>query len=167
MQTFHQISHAKQIERWEHAYSVLKKMSPHDRREHWDMGNWGVLTECGTVACAAGQCGLDPWFRKRGLKLQFVAWSPETRKYEHSNKVSEDTSVKSTFDSDVQSFFGYGAENIFYNGTNRPVSVVMQEIKLHIRLLKKLGRAEKFKDGDDVVDCTYYEEANYGVYYHR
>src|SRR5205823_4978616 len=38
---------------------------------------WGRKTDeedgnppsCGTVACAVGHAGLDPWFRRRGLKM--------------------------------------------------------------------------------------------------
>lgn len=32
----------------------------------FDMSTW---YQCGTRACAAGHAALDPWFRRRGLKL--------------------------------------------------------------------------------------------------
>lgn len=59
------------IERWENCLRVLKALTPHERRKHWDMSWWGEKTDCGTVACAAGHCGLDPWFRRRGFQLNF------------------------------------------------------------------------------------------------
>ena len=59
------------IERWVNVERVLNSMPEHDRQHHWDMGMWGEKTDCGTVACAAGHCGMDPWFRERGFELTF------------------------------------------------------------------------------------------------
>lgn len=105
------------IERWENVLRVLQNLTPHQRRKHWDMGTWGEKTECGTVACAAGHCGMDRWFRRRGFGIEL--------------KFGECAI------SDVSSFFGYrGCEYIFYDFTKRPVGQVIKEVKEHIKWLK-------------------------------
>jgi hypothetical protein len=60
----------EQIERFERAVRVMQIMKPHVRAKHFKMSEWGSRTKCGTVACAAGHCALDPWFRKQGLTLR-------------------------------------------------------------------------------------------------
>jgi len=60
------------IERWTQALRVLRELTPHERREHFDMKYWGKKTECGTAACLGGWCALDPWFRRRGLIGKWV-----------------------------------------------------------------------------------------------
>lgn len=60
----------QRIERFEEAVRVMTAMKPHARARHFDMGRWGERTKCGTVACAAGHCALDPWFRKQGLTIK-------------------------------------------------------------------------------------------------
>ena len=69
VKTFDDISFAEKLARWQSAERVLTGLPKHVREQHWGMEHWGVQTECGTVACAAGHCGLDPWFIKRGFKL--------------------------------------------------------------------------------------------------
>jgi hypothetical protein len=61
----------EKIARWEHVDKVLENLSPHERRKHFNLGDWGSKTECGTVACVAGHCGLDPEFRRQGFRLDF------------------------------------------------------------------------------------------------
>jgi hypothetical protein len=124
-----EINDAQRIERWENVLRVLQALTPHERRKHWNMANWGIKTECGTVACAAGHCGLDPWFRRRGFKLL-----PE--------KVGKETLIPTGFggfenDVSVDDFFGdQGSSDIFYNTQVRPVSQVIKEVKKHIQKLK-------------------------------
>jgi len=115
----------EKIERWENAIRVLKRLTPHERRKHWQMGWWGEKNECGTVACAAGHCALDPWFRRRGLRMDFH--------YLRRIKVWE-----LEFNSGcVGEFFGEeGTRSIFYDGSNRSVACVIREIKHYIRFLK-------------------------------
>ncbi len=101
------------LERWENCLRVLLGLTRHERRKHFSMRTWGQKTACGTVACAAGFCGLDPWFRRRGLKLDL-----------------EDENL--TIDPDE--FFIYGAQRIFYNeGTHAKVvarvRALIKEIK--------------------------------------
>ena|ERR1700722_10481323 len=106
------IESAELIERWSNAERVLALMPEHERQHHWNMGTWGERTQCGTVACAAGHCGLDPWFRDRGFKLEFLdnGRDPEI--------------------SDVPGFFGLeGSARIFYNAKKRPVETVLTEIR--------------------------------------
>lgn len=110
----------KLIERWSNAHRVLVAMPQHDREKHWDMATWGIETECGTVACAAGHCGLDTWFRRRGFKLDFK---------DGESKIS-----------DVPGFFGLeGASRIFHNTKRRKVEVVIKEVETYISELEQMA----------------------------
>lgn len=117
---------AEQIKRWEEARQTLRDMTPHERRSHWDMTAWGYETECGTVACAAGQCGMRPWFRRRGFKL-----TPASRLgYGSIGKFTGGRNAP-------RSFFGVdGAERIFYDTFPRPVSTVIKEMTAYINELR-------------------------------
>lgn len=57
------------IERWEQTLRVLENLPEHERQAHFDMGTWARETKCGTVACIAGHCAMDPWFMERGMRL--------------------------------------------------------------------------------------------------
>jgi hypothetical protein len=59
------------LERWQQCLRVLRSLTKHEREHHFDMATWGEKNDCGTTGCAAGHCSLDPWFRKRGLRLGF------------------------------------------------------------------------------------------------
>ena len=103
------------LDRWNNAVRVLTALTPHERRKHFDMSNWGQKTACGTVACAAGFCGLDPWFRRRGLKLNVEIGS---------------------LNCDPDTFFIYGGKTIFYtSGTH---GQVLKRIKRLIRRIEKI-----------------------------
>lgn len=121
-------SKKKLIERWENVLRVLQSLTPHQRKKHWDMDRFGYQTACGTVACAAGHCGLDPWFRKRGYKMEWSAgelFTPWDAEYK---------------------FFGYeGTEDIFYDPTPRPVGQVIREVRAHIKKLSSAGHPESPK----------------------
>jgi hypothetical protein len=109
------------IERWTNAARVLDAMPAHERRKHWNMATWGEKTDCGTVACAAGHCGLDPWFRRRGFRLDF-------------NKDQSNAKI-----SDVSAFFGFeGTSRIFFNSDARPVSKVLGEVRAYVAELRKI-----------------------------
>jgi hypothetical protein len=106
------------IERWQQAGRVLDALSPHERQNHWDMSTWGTKTDCGTVACAAGHCGLDAWFQARGFKM-----TPR-------NSGGADIS-------DVPQFFGFeGARAIFFNSAQRHVEQVLDEVRAHAAWLQ-------------------------------
>ncbi len=125
---FAELSPAKQIERWENVLRVLRALTPHERRRHWDMGVFGEQTDCGTVACAAGHCGLDTWFNRQGFRMTFGEdlWgSPETNLSSDGGALVED-------------FFGReGSREIFFDGTRRSVTQVIREVKGHIASLKE------------------------------
>ena len=107
------------IERWENAERVLLTMPAHERERHWSMGTWGEINECGTIACAAGHCGLDSWFRERGFKLDFRGGQ---------SKITP-----------VQTFFGAeGSSRIFMNTTPRPVETVALEVHDYVVELRQL-----------------------------
>jgi len=118
------ISTTELIERWVNVERVLEAMPQHERQHHWSMGTWGQKTECGTVACAAGHCGMDPWFRDRGFKLDFIGKRTEARI------------------SDVDAFFGYeGAHRIFFNSARRSVDTVLEEVRAYIAGLRRVETA--------------------------
>ena len=107
------------IERWSNTERVLIAMPEHERQKHWSMGTWGEINDCGTIACAAGHCGLDPWFRERGFKLNFKGGQSQI--------------------TPVQTFFGIeGSSRIFLNATERPVETVTQEVHDYIAELRRL-----------------------------
>lgn len=108
------------IERWSNVERVLEAMPEHERQHHWDMSTWGKKTTCGTVACAAGTCGLDPWFRERGFKLEFDA------------RGEADIS-------NVEGFFGLeGSKRIFFNSRQRPVDAVIGEVREYLGELQRI-----------------------------
>ena len=60
-----------QIERFENAIRVLESIPP-EKEEGFDMSTFGrpdYDVVCGTVRCAAGHMGSDPWFIERGFFL--------------------------------------------------------------------------------------------------
>ena len=120
----------EKIERWENAIRVLKNLSPHEKRKHWDMSFWAKKTDCGTVACAASHCAMDRWFTRRGLVLEFR--EEEYRDVETGELVMEEFATV-----DYDDFFGYdGSDAIFCNTDPRPVSKVIREIENYVRFLK-------------------------------
>lgn len=129
MKVWYDCSHKERIERWENAERVLKSLSPHERRHHWNMGWWGEKTPCGTVACAGGHCAMDPWFRRRGLRMDF-----RTERRWTDGAPVWDTEFDS---SDIETFFGFiGSHEIFFRGQARPVSKVIKEIRAYTKRLR-------------------------------
>jgi hypothetical protein len=133
MKLWSELKQSEKIERWENALRVLSSLTPHERRKHWNMSVFGEKTECGTVACAAGHCGLDPWFRRRGLQLNFEQLYPTTERF---YAVGQDHAT--SFEDYIDDFFGpEGSNEIFYNGLPRPVSAVIKEVKKYIKVLEE------------------------------
>lgn len=136
MQTWNQVTQEERIKRWEHVRKVLKKLTPHERRKHFDMGDWAIKTYCGTVACAAGHCGFDPWFRKRGFYFKFEKGDYEGDWILKSKKINGHGFISGVNNS-VEIFFGLqGSENIFYQG-GLDYPEVMRRIKSYIKELKE------------------------------
>jgi hypothetical protein len=127
MKTWAEATRRERIERLENLLRVLRNLTPHQRRKHWDMNTWGYNTECGTVACAAGHAGLDPWFRRRGFVLQPAA--------------SVDDIVTCSFPGLTPSkFFGtIMSDSVF---TSCAVNTVNQAIRATERCLKDLKKGE-------------------------
>lgn len=67
------MKNAKYIQRYEELIRVMRGLSRHERKNHFDMANWGIDTDCGTVCCAAGHAGHDAWFRRRGFVFREVS----------------------------------------------------------------------------------------------
>lgn len=140
MKTWDMLTLQQKVVRWENVLRVLRGLSRHERKKHFDMGTWGEKTECGTVACAAGHCGLDPWFRKNGLKLNFTRldkiWEDEATEWEADFEVPINVFGASDIDV-VEAFFGaHGTTHIFYDTTPRHVGAVINQVRRHITRLR-------------------------------
>lgn len=124
MKTWDEINTKQKIERWENVLRVLRALTPHERKAHWDMSQFSMQTSCGTIACAAGHCAFDPWFRRRGFAISL-------------RRIDEEISTNGRWiGSVVKEFFGeHGANTIFFNGDRRPVGEVIKEVLTHIREL--------------------------------
>lgn len=123
MKTWDELKKAQQVERWENVVRVLKALTPHQREKHWDMSDWGKTTDCGTVACAAGHCGLDPWFRRRGFQLNFIKCN------------CGEPNCAERLDFDVEGFFGVeGSDQIFYGSGS--VDDVIARVETYIEELR-------------------------------
>lgn len=48
------------------AIRILKTIPP----SRFDMGRFASFTTCGTIACIAGHCAMDPWFNTQGFTLR-------------------------------------------------------------------------------------------------
>ena len=118
------------IERWQNVLRVLRALTPHQRRKHWDMQSFGYQDECETIACAAGHCSLDPWFRRRGFKSYVANRALQIAGY-------EETQFNTAWGNGCIQFFGLdGARSIFFNGDKRPVGQVIREVRSHIKWLE-------------------------------
>ena len=123
----------EKLARWENARRVLRELTPHQRQKHWDMQVWGVEEDCGTIACAAGHCGMDPWFQRRGFTLK-PASAHDVMGLDGMERIGSGEFVRSVVPHD---FFGFGSRNIFYNIKRRPVGEVIKEITAYIKALKR------------------------------
>jgi hypothetical protein len=65
---------ATKIRRLTHLITVLEKVELRDPTDPklrvFDMGDWATPSWCGFAACALGEAGFDPVFRKAGLKTE-------------------------------------------------------------------------------------------------
>lgn len=107
------------LARMEHALQVMEKMTPHERRRHFDMSDWVQVTECGTVACLAGHCALDPWFRKHGFSIN----------------VSED--MITPFSVDPMDYFGEVIHRTIFLDVFASYGIIKKKVKSVIKDLKK------------------------------
>ena len=63
------------IQRLEQVIRVLQEL-PEGKK--FQMGHW---MECGTSGCAIGWSAMDPWFKRRGLKLELDEDTMDNRAY--------------------------------------------------------------------------------------
>lgn len=138
----------EKIERWLNVDRVLNELTPHEREEYWDMSVFGARTACGTIACAAGHCERDDWFRAQGLVGLYNAessWMFEIVFY-HKNIVVTALLDKATIDGQVvpfstmvMRFFGdIGSGQIFLRSKPRSVDAVIQEVRGFIMTLRAM-----------------------------
>lgn len=126
---WHLVDHATRVERWRNVERVLSNLTRHQRREHFDIEDWGTKTECGMTACAGGWCGTDPYFRKLGIRTDFT----------------KDGYLKDGLDEACYRALGSdGVERIFYfNSSNlNPRSTVGDVIREVRRFIKDLERGK-------------------------
>lgn len=126
----------QKIERWQQCARVLSELTPHERRKHFGMSGWGFRNECGTVACAAGHCGLDPWFRRRGFMLNLIYLRDVRETGTNYEKGERLATAPYDFSYLAVKFFGSRGQRNIFCGDGRTVSEVIQQIKFHIRGMK-------------------------------
>ena len=109
----------QKVIRWASAVRCIENLTPHERKHHFDMGDWIQETECGTVGCAAGHCGLDPNIRKQGFAWQ---WKKEI--------------FNSFFSIDPRDFYGDDATDSIFLGPESEYKHVLKEMKLYLKKLQ-------------------------------
>lgn len=120
------------VERWENALRVLQQMTTHERRRHFNMGSWGQKTECGTIACLAGHCSIDPWFKHRGFTSAF-------------EKITKNHPPQLCFTGqEPEIFFGHGGYNAIFLNCCATFTEVVRDVKKHIKWLKCGGDPQVF-----------------------
>lgn len=131
-------THEQRIERWENVLRVLAKLTRHERRYHFNMGTWGEKTDCGTVLCAGGYCGLDPYFQALGMITKF------SKDGELISDVSETSALIMGTEGYAEIFTGY--ENQY--------GKVVRKIKSFITRLKagKISRNDADYDWEEKYD---------------
>jgi hypothetical protein len=131
MKFWHELNDKEELERWENVLRVLRALTPHERKKHFQMDYWGKKTDCGTIGCAAGFCGLDPWFRRRGFKMNFYkVGEDEKEQYPGVTHFGE-------VNMGVAEFFGHDGAQIFLDAKPRSAGVVIKEVKAYIKQLKQ------------------------------
>jgi hypothetical protein len=111
----------EKIQRLKQALRVMTSMSAHVRKHHFDMSYWGQKTSCGTVACLAGHCGLDPWFRRKGFKMDFK--EDRNEEWEGNTQIIS-VEFRDTFpEADPAQFFGDDIEDQIFTRMGSYVEV--------------------------------------------
>lgn len=137
---------AKYIERFENLIRVMRGLSRHQRTKHFDMSSWGEDTDCGTTHCAAGFCGVDPWFRRRGFRIKniFGDYTPTFKGSKHDATTRNWNAISEFFgtlpgDGDKLGYAGYeNAISVAHPVFAKPESVgeVIRAAQFRIKILK-------------------------------
>lgn len=92
----------------ERLLQVVRMLDELPREKHLDMSQW---YRCGTVACALGWSGVDPWFTRRGFHLEAL----------YGDKVYKRPKYKVFYDLEAAAaFFGidyWDAHDLFMPGS--------------------------------------------------
>lgn len=141
MKEWNELTIDEKIRRWEHVDLTLKNLSPHEKRKHFNLGEWGKKTECGTVACVAGHCGLDPYFRRQGFKLEFKFVSFHFGSKEGYWEMDNDIA------NDAHAFFGNEGYHLVFLGEDvkgkQTVSDARKAVQRYVKELKEQKRCEE------------------------
>jgi hypothetical protein len=138
-----QVTQGQYIERWEQALRVLESMDEHEREKHFDMSMWGARTSCGTVACVAGHCSFDPWFREHGF----------------SGKFDEDHDVLRFPQAQPLEFFGKGGAQAVLFAYQASYDEVVGYVREHIEKLKEgVSPDDVYVDREPKYECAEWDE---------
>jgi len=132
----------QKIARWSHAVDVIKGLTKHEIEKHFVMATWGEKTDCGTVGCAAGHCGLDPKFRRQGFKMNFD--KRHEKYYDEDGVARFYTYYTVKLSTQVGSFFGHDAyHRVFVNRTllgikpgEKSHTAVVKAMETYLKVLK-------------------------------
>lgn len=108
--SWYDLNQKQRIKRWENVLRVLKGLTKKQRENNFNMGSWLQYDpKCGTVGCAAGHCGLDPYFRSLGFEMNITVVNEDPDNLEWTENFSPAAY-------DPKAFFGsYGHNAIFLN----------------------------------------------------
>ena len=115
-------------QRNERLLQVVRVLKELPKGKRFDLGRWYT---CGTVACAIGWAASDPWFTRRGFKLERVAGCPPNT---HRPVFKGRLDFRA-----VETFFGTGlaqAKWLFVDASyphGAPASFVIQRIEKYVR----------------------------------
>lgn len=128
---WNELTPKQRVNRWSHAVRVIENMSDHEIENHFDMSEWAYKNACGTIGCAAGQCGMDPKIRKQGFKLNWF------------KDVTAGYMYRSRFTIPPYDFYGEYAYRQIFTGENFvrlegkvAHTLVLQAMKDYLRVLK-------------------------------
>lgn len=127
MKLWNELSPAEKAERAAEIVRVLEDLTPAQRKHAFDMSTWGEknnaesrkIPGCGTAACAAGWCGLDPTFRKNGFRMRLTDYQ---------------------FTVDPASYFGYRIWNDVFMLTEDQFPTVLKQAKRVARDMRTVAR---------------------------
>lgn len=144
VKNFEDLTKAERLKRWQALYDALGRLTPHERKQHWNMETWGEKTPCGTVACAAGHAGFDPKIQAMGFRSF----------YDTIDEVPEgDRDQKIEFSCEPDYFFGDTMANEVFTGYFKGGSGTWTQVRRRIKTMIGWLRAGKitggFEDYDD------------------
>lgn len=149
MKEYNLCNNAERVERFQQAIRVMSDMTAERIENEFNMSTWGEKTACGTVACAAGWCAMDPWFNERGLMMAEI---------ERTDSYSGETWVDFTFskEGNASQFFGEAAVDAVFTRASFMVGA-KNSVDTHSKVLQALKDHLDFVIGGEVDESYMYE----------